>query len=466
MQFACAQYVLDRKFFVQSASSVRHTFQNVHFSAVERPFVFLTGTYFQLSSYQNVRFTSSGSFHSTAGSLIGTFMMINNVDVEGSVPANTEKIICNLAGIRQLHAMNFVIEPSTPASGWIALFMTNTYDAAWTRFPDATFIGFWTEVTGSGVSFSVYQERGRTLFIAPINNNGISGKFKITEDGATEIRDTSFSYSADGLQDYFDLSAAAQVKLTSCNVRNFGTTLTSPKFTFDNCSNVPSGSVGTEYRATSIDNRGAQLLYAFDGGYPDPGKVSVVLSGGTTSTPTVNATFGRALSVIRSGTTIDCSFQGYVRNDFSIGGQFFIVLRATMPTLSSGTTAVNMLVDGSVVANVQNCTSGQDVKIVFPICSSTSNPSNVGIGINTANATGNLTIYQLEIWIGKGLPNMTMPSFPQNVTTFSSAAPTAGQWARGDIVWNNTPSAGGTPGWMCTTAGTPGTWKAMANLAV
>jgi hypothetical protein len=47
-----------------------------------------------------------------------------------------------------------------------------------------------------------------------------------------------------------------------------------------------------------------------------------------------------------------------------------------------------------------------------------------------------------------------------------TAAPTTGTWGVGDIVMNTTPSAGGVPGWICTTAGTPGTWKAMANLAV
>lgn len=44
--------------------------------------------------------------------------------------------------------------------------------------------------------------------------------------------------------------------------------------------------------------------------------------------------------------------------------------------------------------------------------------------------------------------------------TTGSAAPTSGEWARGDIVFNNAPSAGGKIGWVCTTAGTPGTWKA------
>jgi len=49
--------------------------------------------------------------------------------------------------------------------------------------------------------------------------------------------------------------------------------------------------------------------------------------------------------------------------------------------------------------------------------------------------------------------------------TFGTAAPTGGTWSRGSICYNTTPSAEGAPGWICTTAGTPGTWKAMANLA-
>jgi len=36
---------------------------------------------------------------------------------------------------------------------------------------------------------------------------------------------------------------------------------------------------------------------------------------------------------------------------------------------------------------------------------------------------------------------------------------------RGDVVWREDATASGNAGWMCVTAGTPGTWKAMANLA-
>lgn len=48
---------------------------------------------------------------------------------------------------------------------------------------------------------------------------------------------------------------------------------------------------------------------------------------------------------------------------------------------------------------------------------------------------------------------------------FGTAAPTVGTWDRGDVVWNIEPSSGGPLYWACTTAGTPGTWKAGANLA-
>tara|TARA_R110000744_G_scaffold71137_2_gene143340 strand:- start:3490 stop:5430 length:1941 start_codon:yes stop_codon:yes gene_type:complete len=39
-------------------------------------------------------------------------------------------------------------------------------------------------------------------------------------------------------------------------------------------------------------------------------------------------------------------------------------------------------------------------------------------------------------------------------------------FTQGSICWNNGVSAGGSPGWACVTAGTPGTWKALANVAV
>lgn len=46
-----------------------------------------------------------------------------------------------------------------------------------------------------------------------------------------------------------------------------------------------------------------------------------------------------------------------------------------------------------------------------------------------------------------------------------TAAPVAGTYVQGDMVFNSAPTASNPMGWMCVTGGTPGTWKAMANLA-
>jgi hypothetical protein len=47
----------------------------------------------------------------------------------------------------------------------------------------------------------------------------------------------------------------------------------------------------------------------------------------------------------------------------------------------------------------------------------------------------------------------------------SGAAPTQGSWKRGDIVFNQFPASGGFAGWVCTTAGTPGTWKTFGAIS-
>ena len=48
---------------------------------------------------------------------------------------------------------------------------------------------------------------------------------------------------------------------------------------------------------------------------------------------------------------------------------------------------------------------------------------------------------------------------------FASAAPVAGAYVVGDIIYNNAPVAGGTIGFVCTTAGTPGTWKTFGAIS-
>lgn len=66
--------------------------------------------------------------------------------------------------------------------------------------------------------------------------------------------------------------------------------------------------------------------------------------------------------------------------------------------------------------------------------------------------------------IQPGMLNLVGPfvGFGDNARqqTTGTAAPTTGEHGRGDVVWNISAAAGGKVGWVCTAAGTPGTWKA------
>ncbi len=50
-------------------------------------------------------------------------------------------------------------------------------------------------------------------------------------------------------------------------------------------------------------------------------------------------------------------------------------------------------------------------------------------------------------------------ALPFRRITQASAAPTTGEYAQGDVVYNIAPASAGYIGWVCTVAGTPGTWN-------
>jgi hypothetical protein len=90
-------------------------------------------------------------------------------------------------------------------------------------------------------------------------------------------------------------------------------------------------------------------------------------------------------------------------------------------------------------------------------------------GLEVADVIGSI-IYLVDPYVGATQTNQTVDFFNtgyvRQVCENASAAPTTGTWFVGDLTWNVAPVAGGTPGWVCTAAGVPGTWKAMANIAV
>lgn len=55
-------------------------------------------------------------------------------------------------------------------------------------------------------------------------------------------------------------------------------------------------------------------------------------------------------------------------------------------------------------------------------------------------------------------------AFPSGRWFIGTSAPTQGTWNRGDTIYIKAPAAGGREGFICTTAGTPGTWKSFGNI--
>ena len=57
---------------------------------------------------------------------------------------------------------------------------------------------------------------------------------------------------------------------------------------------------------------------------------------------------------------------------------------------------------------------------------------------------------------------------PLNKQYWGTAPPSVagdGTYQKGDIVWNNAPAGSQPPAWLCSATGSPGTWKALGNVA-
>jgi len=85
------------------------------------------------------------------------------------------------------------------------------------------------------------------------------------------------------------------------------------------------------------------------------------------------------------------------------------------------------------------------------------------IDLRTVSTTSNNTVINN---LGDSISNGgTRNVFRTKRVGEGTVAPTAGVWAVGDITYNSAPAAGGTMGWVCTTAGTPGTWKTFGTIS-
>lgn len=107
------------------------------------------------------------------------------------------------------------------------------------------------------------------------------------------------------------------------------------------------------------------------------------------------------------------------------------------------------LLNSTITGNTIYQSAGVQNGIIFD-----GNPSNNRVTDNTVAVTG--TAYSLND-----------PANNNYIIDYKgSAAPTTGTFNIGDIVYNSAPTAGGYIGWVCVTAGTPGTWKTFGAISV
>lgn len=77
----------------------------------------------------------------------------------------------------------------------------------------------------------------------------------------------------------------------------------------------------------------------------------------------------------------------------------------------------------------------------------------------TSKAQYNTSHFRWDVW-GKFIVDQGQNNWyiDKNESTRMIGAPTSGTYTKGSIVWNSSPDPGEYAGWVCTTAGTPGTW--------
>jgi hypothetical protein len=186
-----------------------------------------------------------------------------------------------------------------------------------------------------------------------------------------------------------------------------------------------------------------------------------------------------------------------VGQGITYGGNLYVCQVAGTSDSSApafNTTQGNLTVDGTVtwIACMSSYASYAVTQFVAADVTSGSWKKHIASGYIPSNATGvQLRIYQPQqgggtnstaywaepcLMVGNQGPMGIVPGTGENLDYVQISynrmyyvnPPNNSLVKRGDVIWNTGATAGGSPGWICTTAGTMGgtaVWKAMANVA-
>lgn len=167
------------------------------------------------------------------------------------------------------------------------------------------------------------------------------------------------------------------------------------------------------------------------------------------------------ISVTESTSLTDVAIVGNIIGDADTSSA-----AAINSSMGGGATVTNLTVVGNTFAGTVT-NNALDFDYVSNGVISGNSFNFVSVTANTLYLRSNTSNVQFEVGHGLAVANTGTGNFGRSyfAVAWAAAAPTTGTWSRGDVVWNSSVNAGGSPGWICTTAGTPGTWKAMAVVA-
>lgn len=479
MSFECAQDVIDTDFFrFTSVSTNNVSFRDVIFYKVNRPIVFKQGSYSDTCEFYNVAFNDSGTIYSDSnvGSRGNLFTMID-VSMNGVSPANTAKQVMNLQGFRGIQATNLLLQGALPSTGWTVLYLDNEYSPDWTQDNLIQVNGFWHETTGNAPTYVIDQKGGRSLWNNPAFNtqvtaSGTQNLIRLREKAQMQINNSSFvgnAFPSDTVNNMFSFADInCHAVLDRCMVR-YVAPKSSENFTFINCSYASDGSAGVEPVASALfGTQQSAVAFRWTGGYLPTDGGALDLGAGTTATPSVDATYGRKYVLTPSGNTLSAIFYLKTRGVINVGTQYNIVVRCKFPTFTGGSFAIEPIELVSAVSggsSFDTAYSGQVVTINISrrLASAV---SDIGVRFlsSATGVSGNLEVYAVGIYVGNDSPRLEFLQTPNTLTTHATAAPVAGEWKVGDRVFNSAPAIGQPKSWVCTVAGTPGTWVSEGNL--
>jgi len=128
---------------------------------------------------------------------------------------------------------------------------------------------------------------------------------------------------------------------------------------------------------------------------------------------------------------------------FEITNEVGYPLRTTLSTSTNGASKVLL--------------KGKNV-ICVPFYFDPAATQNVGFNFTNIQTGSQFTVGSIRIFLG----NVDIAT--QNTIVYGTAIPTTLRWEVGDRVINSTPTVGQPKAWVCTVAGTPGTWVSEGNL--